>query len=176
MNKTEPDGTSKPTNPKDLIGSDKIPFHLWPETATALGALAMLDGALKYGRSNFRAIGVRFSIYNDAMRRHLAALFEGEDTDPDSGLPHLAHILACAAILIDAKAAGKLNDDRAYPGGYRAHIDALTPHVKRLKEKYKDKHPKHYTIDVKESTRDMATFLDKDILSEEEFIEQIKGL
>jgi len=136
----------KATNPKDAIGCDKLPLHLWPETATALGCLGLLDGALKYGRSNFRVIGVRASIYYDAARRHLNAWFEGEDIDPDSGLPHLAHALATIAIVIDAQAAGKLNDDRMTPGGYRALVNDLTPHVVRLKEKHADKAPKHYSI------------------------------
>lgn len=135
----------KPTNPKDLIGSDKIPLHLWPSTATALGSLAMLDGALKYGRSNFRAIGVRASIYKDACDRHVARWFEGEDNDPDSGLPHLAHALACLAIIIDAQAAGKLNDDRMYEGGYENLLKELTPHVARLKQLHADRQPTHYT-------------------------------
>jgi hypothetical protein len=138
----------KPTNPKDLIGSDKLPLHLWPETATAVGCLAMLDGALKYGRANFRAVGVRASIYIDALKRHSNAYFEGEDTDPDSGLPHLAHALACIAILIDAKAAGKLTDDRQFPGGYRTLVDSLTPEVARLKAKHAERSPKHYTKDT----------------------------
>lgn len=138
----------KPTNPKDMIGSDKLPVHLWPETATALGCLGLLDGALKYGRGNFRAIGVRSSIYVDAAKRHLNAWFEGEDIDAEedggSGLPHLAHALATIAILVDAQAAGKLTDDRNFPGGYRALVQELTPHVKRLKDKHADKAPKHY--------------------------------
>ncbi|MBF9235548.1 dATP/dGTP diphosphohydrolase domain-containing protein [Microvirga alba] len=137
---------TKPTNPKDLIGSGKLPVHLWPETATVLGAMALLDGALKYGRSNFRAIGVRSSIYYDAARRHLAAWFEGEDADPDSGLPHLAHALASIAILVDAKAAGKLNDDRMIAGGYRQLIDGMTMHVQRLKDQHAARDPRHYTI------------------------------
>lgn len=137
---------SKPSNPKDLIGSDKLPLHLWPGTATALGSLGLLDGMLKYGRTNWREAGVRYSIYLDAALRHLLAAFEGEDADPDSGLPHEAHALACLAIVIDAKAAGQLVDDRQYPGGYRALVESLTPHVKRLKEKHADKSPKHWTI------------------------------
>ncbi len=136
----------KPTNPKDAIGSDKLPLHLWPATATATGCLAMLDGALKYGRSNFRAIGVRASIYADACARHVIRWFEGQDDDPDSGLPHLSHALACLAIIVDAKACGKLNDDRMYVGGFETLISDLTPHVKRLKEKYKESSPKHWTI------------------------------
>jgi hypothetical protein len=138
----------KPTNPKDAIGSDKLPIHLWPETATIMGTVALLDGALKYGRSNWREAGVRATIYIDALRRHLAAYAEGEDIDPDSGAPHLAHILACAAILVDAGAAGKLTDDRCYNGaGYRRLVEEMTPHVGRLKSKHADKSPKHYTIE-----------------------------
>jgi hypothetical protein len=141
----EPADTTKRSNPKDIVGSDKVPLHLWPTTATTLGAMALLDGALKYGRSNFRVVGVRASIYYDAVNRHINAWFEGEDDDPDSGLPHLAHALACLAVIVDAQAAGVLRDDRMTPGGYRAWIDGLTPHVKRLKAKHADKHPTHYT-------------------------------
>ncbi len=137
----------KPSNPKDIIGSDKIPLHLWPETATVLGSLGMLEGALKYGRSNFRAVGVKASIYIDAAKRHLNKWFEGQDIDPDSGLPELGKALACIAILIDAEAVGKLNDDRMVKGGYLKLIEEMTPHVKRLKEQYKNHDPKHYTIE-----------------------------
>lgn len=140
------DPTSKPTNPKDAIGSNKVPMHLWPLTATAMGAMGLMDGALKYGRSNFREIGVRSTIYVDAAMRHLGYWFEGEDNDPDSGLPHMAHALACLAIVIDAQAAGKLNDDRNVRGGFRDLMTLLTPHVARLKELHQNKSPKHFTI------------------------------
>jgi len=139
----------KSTNPKDLIGSDKIPLHLFPETAIVYGAMAFLDGALKYGRTNWRAAGVRASIYYDAAKRHLAKWFEGEEIDEDSGLPHLAHAIACIAILIDASESDKLKDDRMYPGGFIKLLKKMTPEVKRLKEKHKDKNPKHWTIEDK---------------------------
>jgi hypothetical protein len=61
-------------------------------------------------------------------------------------MPHLAHALACLAILVDADAAGKLNDDRNYPGGYRSLVEELTPLVKQIKERHADKSPKHWTI------------------------------
>lgn len=136
----------KDGNPKDGIGATKLPLHLWPATATNLGCLALLHGALKYGRSNFRHVGVRASIYRDAAQRHIDAWFEGEDADPESGLCHLSHALACLAIVVDARAAGKLHDDRMTPGGYRAQVEALTPHVARLTAEYGGRNPKHYTI------------------------------
>ncbi len=151
-----PSGT-KPTNPKDAIGSDKVPMHLWPKTATTLGTMALLEGALKYGRSNWRAVGIRASIYYDAVDRHMGAWFEGEDIDPDSGLPHLAHALASLAIIVDSIANGSFNDDRMYPGGYRQLMDSLVPDVTRLKAQYAERTPHHYTIaDTEEATNGTA--------------------
>lgn len=140
--------STKPTNPKDIIGSDKLPLHLWPSTATALGCLGLLDGALKYGRSNFRACGVKASIYYDALNRHVNAWFEGEELDQDSKLPHLAHALACLAILVEAQAKGNLTDDRMFPTAYRDWVDKLTPNVERLKVLRRQAAPTHYTIDA----------------------------
>lgn len=142
-----PNLSPKATNPKDMIGSTKLPLFLWPETATAMGCLGLLDGMLKYGRANWRAAEVRSSIYYDAARRHLTAWFEGEERDPDSGLHHLCHALACIAIVVDAMWAARLVDDRQVMGGWRKSITDLTPHVNRLKELYKDRPvPHHYTI------------------------------
>jgi hypothetical protein len=141
-----PPSGMKPTNPKDAIGASKLPLHLWPTTATAMGCIAMAEGALKYGRSNWRDAGIRASIYVDACKRHLDAWFEGETVAPDSGVPHLANALACLAIIVDAQAAGKLVDDRAYNGaGYRKLVEELTPHVERLKALHAGKDPHHFT-------------------------------
>ena len=139
--------TAKPSNPKDLVGSGKLPLHLVPSALTAAASVAFLNGALKYGRSNWRVAGVRASIYADAAYRHLAAWFEGEEVDPDDGVPHLSAVLACVGIILDARAAGKLNDDRCVAGGYRALSDGLTAHVARLKALHAGKSPKHYTIE-----------------------------
>lgn len=147
---------TKPSNPKDVIGSDKLPIHLWPETATIYGCLGLLDGLLKYGRSNFRAVGAKASIYYDAQRRHMNAWFEGQDNDPDSGLPHLAHALACIAILIEAQTKGNLTDDRMVATRYQELVNEMTPHVKRLKLKHADKTPYHYTIQDNDSNPSRA--------------------
>jgi len=134
-------------NPKDALGSAKLPMHLWPETATAVGCLAFLDGAGKYGRSNFRATPIRASVYVAAAKRHLNAWFEGEAIADDSGIPHLGHALACLAILVDAEAAGNLHDDRQFHGdGYLKLVAQLTPLVAKLEAKNAGRDPKHYTI------------------------------
>lgn len=139
-------------NPKDAIGSTKLPLHLWPAEATALGCLGMMEGDEKYGRNNFIAgDGVIASIYVDAAKRHLDAWFAGEEYAPDSGMPHLANALASIAIIVKARAHDRLIDDRDYspePNGsaYRRFVESITPHVKRVKELFKDKKPRRYTI------------------------------
>lgn len=140
------ENSQKLSNPKDIIGSNKLPYHLCPTTFVAGIAMAFLEGCLKYGRSNFRAVGVRASIYYDACLRHLISWFEGEDIDPESGLSHLYKAGACLAVLADAMEAGKLNDDRMIKGGYEEAMKKFAPIIKELKEKYKDKMPRHYTI------------------------------
>ncbi len=144
-----PSPSTKLSNPKDIVGSNKLPLHLWPPTATAGGCLALLEGLTKYGRANWREVGVRASVYADALDRHMKAWFDGEDIDPDSGLPHLYKAIACVAILIDASAAGKLTDDRNRIGGYRELVAQLTPHVERIKAANKGtmETVKHYTIE-----------------------------
>jgi len=121
---------------------------------------------------------VRASIYADACKRHIDAWFEGEEVDPDDGVPHLAAALCCLAIIVDARAAGKLNDDRMIEGGYRKLVTELTPHVARLKALHAAKNPRHYTIkdNTKEDTceertcQERAPTVDNDSLEELEEI------
>jgi hypothetical protein len=134
-------------NPKDGIGATKLPLHLVPATAIALASLAHLDGATKYGAWNWRVAGVRASIYLDAVQRHLARWTHGETHDPDSGVHHLGHALACLNILIDADAAGMLTDDRPPAVNLAGMFAALTPEVERIKNKNAAHAPRHYTIE-----------------------------
>lgn len=138
---------TKDTNPKDAIGSTKLPMHLIPGTAKAYMAIAFLEGALKYGKYNWRVAGVRASIYLDAMERHLEKWKNGEDNDPATDVPHLASIMACAAILIDAGVCGKLTDDRPPRAPASSEIDSLATSVRYLQELYAEESPHQYTIE-----------------------------
>ena len=102
----------KPSNPKDRVGIKRVPFSTVPAVPVAEIGLAMLEGALKYGRHNYRAVGVRSSVYYDAALRHLTRWWEGEDIDPDSGLPHIIKAMASLIVLRDSEITGKLVDDR----------------------------------------------------------------
>jgi len=130
----------KESNPKDAVGSGKAPFTTIPTEVIAELGLVMLEGARKYGRHNYRAVGVRASVYIDAMFRHMVRFWEGEDIDPDSGMPHLIHIMACCAVLRDSQFFGNWTDDRPpkLPDGWLAE---LNERAKAIVEKYPDAVP-----------------------------------
>ena len=106
----------KSTNPKDILANRKVALGLLPGAGKIYGALAMSEGAKKYGAYNWREKGVRHTVYLDAIDRHLEALRDGQWKDPKSGFPHLGHIIAGAAIILDANSIGKLIDDLPLPG------------------------------------------------------------
>ncbi len=138
---------SKDTNPKDIIGSDKVPMGLVPGTTKAYLAIAHLEGDLKYGRSNWREAGVRTSIYLDALDRHIEKFKAGEWEDPTTHVPHLANALACISIIVDAYECGKLNDDRPKSAPVPEVIDRLSGTVKHLKKLFGSSKPIDQFID-----------------------------
>lgn len=120
--------TKQTTNPKDLIGSKKPALSLVPPTAILELAMAFKDGAAKYGRSNWRTTQVRQTVYIDAALRHLLALADGEDHTRDSHVRHEAAVMACMAIIIDARAQGTLIDDRPVAGKFGGLLEEYTSH------------------------------------------------
>ena len=104
--------TSKPTNPKDAVGIAKVPFSVIPWGVIANVGLALMEGARKYGRHNYRAVGVRASVYFDATFRHVSAWWEGRDIDPDSGLHEIDKAIASLVVLRDSIMTGNWVDDR----------------------------------------------------------------
>lgn len=103
-------------NPKTAVGAKKVPLHLVPPSAVHFLAQAMADGAAKYGAYNWRDKAVSVSVYKAAAQRHWDAFWDGEDNAQDSGVHHLAHAMACSALLLDAMTIGKLVDDRPTKG------------------------------------------------------------
>lgn len=125
---------TKPTNPKDAISGSKVPARsVVPAQVVNDAALALLEGARKYGRHNYRIAGVRASVYIDATGHHLDSWWEGEDIDPDSGLSHVTKAIASLVVLRDSMMQGNWTDDRppkAKPG-WMARANAETVRIVR---------------------------------------------
>ena len=135
----------KASNPKDVIGVRKAPMSTVPAGVLAELGVAMLEGASKYGRHNYRAAGVRASVYYDAALRHLMAWWEGEDIDADSGLSHVTKAIAALTVLRDSMLAGNWNDDRPPPIGIP--FSFLNDKAAKILDRYADHNPTHYTKD-----------------------------
>lgn len=79
----------------------KAPIHLVPPEVITSMATVLAFGAEKYGENNWRQ-DVDVTTWGrtySSMQRHLNAFWSGEDTDPESGLPHLDHALTQLMIL-----------------------------------------------------------------------------
>lgn len=136
----------KPTNPKDLCATTRLPLNLVPDTLAAYASLAFLEGALKYGAMNWRVAGVSASIYIAAAERHLTKWKGGEWADPKTRVPHLASAIACLGIILDADLVGKLNDDRPPAAPMAALLDEFEDNVAHLQGMFSDRNPRHCTI------------------------------
>jgi hypothetical protein len=128
---------TKETNPKDALGVKKVPFSVVSAPVIGELALAMMEGARKYGRHNYRVAGVRASVYYDACLRHLMAWWEGEDIDSDSGLSHVTKAIACLTVLRDSMLIGNWKDDRP-PKSTKGWIKELNKKAEEVINKYPD--------------------------------------
>lgn len=74
-------------------------------------AQALTHGANKYSDHNWRS-GFKWSRLYGAALRHLLAHMDGENTDPETGLSHLAHLGATVMFLLEHEAKSLGEDDR----------------------------------------------------------------
>ena len=105
MAETNPDKALRYSAGK--AGVDQIPADVlieWGDVFTY--------GEKKYFRDNWKRGGDWHEAYGSALR-HLYAFWLGEELDPESGLPHLAHALWNVGALRYYETRGLGNDDRA---------------------------------------------------------------
>lgn len=126
-------------NPKDLLGTDKVPLSRIPPVAILHEGMAMGNGGDKYGPYNWRGNAVQADIYIDAAMRHILAWFDGEEYAEDSGVHHLGHARASLGILLDAQATGNLIDNRPKGGSTAKVLAQLNETRKVYRAKQKEK-------------------------------------
>ena len=82
--------------------NDKPKLQLIPTHALNEAARVFAFGAEKYGENNLRLDIDKYgwTRHYGSIQRHLAAWNDGEDIDPESGLPHLAHAMTQLMILL----------------------------------------------------------------------------
>ena len=90
---------------------EKADLSLIPAVAEQAIARAMMYGEKKYGRYNY-CKGHDASQLVAAAKRHLAAWFNGEENDPESGVNHLGHVMANCLMILRQQELGTLKDNR----------------------------------------------------------------
>ncbi len=133
----------KPLNPKDSVGVRKAPASCVPQGVIAELGLAMMEGARKYGRHNYRVAGIIASVNYDAARGHMDAWWEGEDIDVDSKLSHVTKAIAALCVLRDGMMSGNWIDDRppALPEEFRPRSKAFNARASEIIDAYPDAPP-----------------------------------
>lgn len=86
-------------------------LELIPSSAIDAMGRAFTYGSRKYNDHNWSE-GFDWDRLVGALMRHLNAWRAGQDKDLESGLSHLDHVLACAAMLSAHEQEGLGNDNR----------------------------------------------------------------
>lgn len=78
----------------------KIRYSLLP-VGTVNQVVQVLEfGSKKYADNNWQKVPNAKTRYYDAALRHIDSWWQGEKTDSETGLPHLAHAICCLMFLI----------------------------------------------------------------------------
>jgi len=91
--------------------SGKLRMELVPISAIRGLAEVFGKGAEKYAPRNWEK-GFKYSVPYACLLRHLTAFWGGEDLDKETGLSHMKHVLANAAMLVEFLETYPEGDDR----------------------------------------------------------------
>ncbi len=87
-------------------------YSFLPAEALEGAAKVFMYGAKKYDAHNWRG-GMKWLRMWDAVQRHLWAWKEGEELDPESGLPHLDHAM-CGLMMLRTHIAREYGEDNRF--------------------------------------------------------------
>lgn len=108
------------------FNGDKTVYHMIPPAALEQLARVFMMGREKYDEENWRSgNGLSKTGCYNSLFRHIQAWLMGEDNDPQSGLPHMAHAAWNALAIIEL--------DRLFPEKEERY-EKLRKRSKRKKE------------------------------------------
>lgn len=101
--------------PAEAKKADAEKNHLDLLSAPAIECLGQVltYGAKKYSPNNWRkGKGLEYTRLIGAALRHVFAFTRGEDNDPETNLPHIAHAMCCCMFLLEYILLKRGIDDR----------------------------------------------------------------
>lgn len=97
----------------DRDNANKLRLDLLPVAALCDVAAVMTYGATKYAERNWEQGAKPSGEYIACALRHILAYQGGEDIDPESRRPHLAHAATNLLFLLELTACQKVADNRS---------------------------------------------------------------
>lgn len=113
----------------------KTQWHLLPLEAVEGAVRVMMHGAKKYSAYNW-ANGMPYTRVLDAAMRHINAIYQGEDKDPDSGLDHVDHAI-CELLFLKYYMIHRVGEDDRFKRSLRTAVindEKLKIILKEVKE------------------------------------------
>jgi len=92
-------------------GKPQLSYVMLGKEVAAGESAVWQRGAQKYARGNWLK-GMSWVSSSDSLLRHITAFLNGEDLDPETGLPHVDHIVCSAKILSNSYHTRPELDDR----------------------------------------------------------------
>jgi hypothetical protein len=138
LNEAGPLSDDPLVNPKKAIGAVKAPMYACPMEPLVELENVMACGATKYGVFNYRESQVDALTYQGAMKRHMLLWFAGMDNDDETNQSHLAHVMACCVILMDAQSNNMLIDNRSKMGSMQALLKKSEEDFAKFVKEYED--------------------------------------
>ena len=86
---------------------DKARWDLLPWDAAGQVVEVLTFGARKYAPDNWKRVPEPQDRYFAAAMRHIVAWRNGQQDDPETGLPHLAHATCCLMFLLSKETSSK---------------------------------------------------------------------
>ena len=93
------------------LDTGKIRMDLLDPYAIEQLAEVLSFGSRKYAAWNWVG-GIAYSRLTAALLRHVFAFLKGEDNDPETGLPHIAHAMCCCMFILGLSKRRDDCDDR----------------------------------------------------------------
>lgn len=109
------------TGPGLKYDTDKLRWDLLQYDCIEDVVKILTFGAEKYGPNNWKDVTPFEDRYFAALMRHLVASRNGETTDPESGLSHLAHA-ACNIMFLCWYEKNKLNGSKGQSKGIQLQV------------------------------------------------------
>lgn len=87
----------------DRFNEDKVDLSLIPVEATIQECRVWEAGAKKYSRNNWKKLWGEdtVNVVMASAMRHMCSILDGERDDPETGLPHAAHVRCNMAMLLE---------------------------------------------------------------------------